>query len=186
MRAEPDSQPLQRIVLTGFMGSGKTTVGRLLASRLGWDFLDLDDEITRRVGISVPEIFVRDGEAAFRREEAAALADCLQRSQLVLALGGGAPETEANCRLLQSTPGVAIVYLEGAFETLQARCLQQSSRTGAVGRPNFSDPDLAKQRFDRRAPIYAGISTHTLHTDHRSPEALAEEIQAVLGLPGTP
>ena len=65
---------LRRIVLTGFMGAGKTTVGRLLAESLGWEFLDLDAHIEQRTGATVPELFARDGEPAFRRLESTALA----------------------------------------------------------------------------------------------------------------
>jgi hypothetical protein len=72
---------IDRIVLTGFMGSGKTTAGRLLAQRLGWRLLDLDNEIERREGRSVPQIFAESGEAHFRRAEAAALASVLGRTQ---------------------------------------------------------------------------------------------------------
>lgn len=181
MRAE-QALPLKRIVLTGFMGSGKTTVGKLLAVCLGWSFVDLDGEITRRTGLSVPAIFAQRGEAEFRHEEAAALAECLKGTQLVLALGGGVPETPANFNLLRDSAKTAVVYLEGAFDTLQARCRAQLNQPDAVARPNFADTNLAKQRFERRAPLYAAISTHTLRTDERLPEVLAVEVLSVLGL----
>src|SRR5687768_9084397 len=79
----------QRVVLVGFMGSGKTTVGRQLASRLGWTFVDLDDEVEARAGMSVDELFRARGEAGFRALESEAGAAALGRSATVLAPGGG-------------------------------------------------------------------------------------------------
>jgi len=103
---------LRRLVLTGFMGAGKTTVGRLLAARLNWEFLDLDAYIESRSGLSVPAIFATHGERRFRRLESAALASALSRSSLVLALGGGAPEVLTNRLLLEQTPGTATIFLD--------------------------------------------------------------------------
>src|ERR1700709_2552659 len=83
------SFPLRRLVLTGFMGAGKSTVGRLLAARLGWEFLDLDAHLESRTGFTIPDLFSTHGEAHFRRLESTALASALGRSNIVLALGGG-------------------------------------------------------------------------------------------------
>src|ERR1700749_3713805 len=102
-RSTRPARAASRIVLTGFMGSGKSTVGPLLAAELGWAFLDLDTEIERRTGLTVPQIFAEQGEAAFRKEETAALAAVLGRTRTVIALGGGAPETLGNRLLLEQT-----------------------------------------------------------------------------------
>ena len=139
MNAQPAAQPaaqphpaaalpahLRRIVLTGFMGAGKTTVGRLLAARLNWDFLDLDAYIESRAGLSVPSIFSAHGEAHFRQLESAALASALGRNRLVLALGGGAPEVLTNRLLLEQTPATATVFLDAPFPTLFDRCMMQA------------------------------------------------------------
>src|SRR5438270_1754293 len=96
-----------RLVLTGFMGAGKTTVGRMLAERLGWEFLDLDAYIESRTGLTVPTIFTMHGEPHFRRLESQALASALGRRNIVLALGGGAPEVLTNRLLLEQTPATA-------------------------------------------------------------------------------
>ena len=85
-----------RIYLTGFMGCGKTTVGRLLARRLGAPFVDLDDEVERRAGMTVREIFERQGEPAFRQMEAEALRGTLALPDVVVAMGGGTMAFEAN------------------------------------------------------------------------------------------
>src|SRR5580698_1936242 len=143
-----------RIVLTGFMGSGKSTIGPLLAAELGWNFVDLDAEIERRTGLSVPQIFAERGEAAFRKEETAALVAALGHAHTVIALGGGAPETLANRLLLEQTPATAVVYLAAPFATLAARCIQQASDPRATHRPNFADPAAAEARFTTRHPIY--------------------------------
>ncbi len=74
MKAPEKAEPTRRIVLTGFMGSGKTTVGPLVAERLGWTFVDVDDVIAAEAGCTIPELFRRDGEAAFRERERATIA----------------------------------------------------------------------------------------------------------------
>ena len=84
---------VRQIVLTGFMGSGKSTVGPLLAERLGWKFVDADDVIAAEAGCTIPEIFRREGEAAFRERERATIERLVEGGGLVLALGGGAIET---------------------------------------------------------------------------------------------
>src|SRR5271169_2588511 len=83
---------LKRLVLTGFMGAGKSTIGRLLADRLNWNFLDLDAHLEARTGSTIPQLFAEQGEARFRRLESTALASALARTNTVLALGGGTPE----------------------------------------------------------------------------------------------
>jgi len=84
------SAPSAPIFLIGFMGSGKTTVGRLLADRLGWAFADLDDLIVRSAGLTVAEIFAREGEEGFRRRETEAVRGAAGRQRSVVATGGGA------------------------------------------------------------------------------------------------
>lgn len=165
------------------MGSGKTTVGRLLAADLGWTFVDLDDEIAARCGMSIPEIFSRFGEPRFRQEEAVTLAQCLTCREVVLALGGGAPETESNRILLRQSPDTAVVYLQGDFEILHARCMAQSLQPGAVARPVLADTEAARQRFTQRTPLYAGIATATTFSSgERSARSIAEEIAVLLDL----
>ncbi|HEY0308280.1 MAG TPA: shikimate kinase [Acidobacteriaceae bacterium] len=152
---------LRRIVLTGFMGAGKTTVGRQLAAELGWEFLDLDTMIEARTGISVPRIFAEKGEAAFRRIESLALAVALGRKYIVLALGGGTPELLTNRLLLEQTPRTLTVYLHAPLSVLTARCLSQQD---AVERPVLADPSEAERRFAQRLPHYqrlAGIIIDT-------------------------
>jgi shikimate kinase len=158
---------VDRIVLTGFMGSGKTTVGTLLAQILGWRFLDLDREIERReakdgkAGRTVPQIFSESGEAHFRRLESAALAALLGQRRAVIALGGGAPEDLGNRLLLEQTPRTAVVYLSAPLETLLDRCAQDAASPETTFRPVLSD---AHARFHLRHPLYTRIAAHTIQT----------------------
>ena len=167
-----------RVVLAGFMGSGKSTIGRLLAAELGWDFLDLDAEIERRCGLSVPDIFSQLGEPHFRRQEAAALASILGRSRTVIALGGGAPEDLGNQLLLEQTPSTAVVFLTAPFTTLLDRCRQQANAV----RPLLADRTLAEKRFRDRQRIYARIATHTLDTSTLEPAEVTSTLIRDLAL----
>jgi shikimate kinase len=168
---------LDRIVLTGFMGSGKTTTGRLLADRLNWTFLDLDHEIERRSGLSVPEIFAQHGEPHFRRLEAQALATLLGRSHVVIALGGGAPEELGNRLLLEQTPRTAVIHLAAPFDVLLDRCRAQATQPNATARPNLADPDQALTRYLHRRPLYDRLAAHTIHTAVHAPQ---DTVQAIL------
>jgi shikimate kinase len=180
-KRHPAPVQVDRIVLTGFMGSGKTTTGRALAAALGWQFLDLDHEIERRDGRSVPQIFAEAGEAHFRRHETAALASLLGQHRVVIALGGGAPEELGNRLLLEQTPRTAVVYLTGSLDVLLTRCRQQADDPDATVRPVLADLDVATARFHKRRPHYERIADHAIDTDKRSPDAAVEAILAALG-----
>lgn len=171
---------LDRIVLTGFMGSGKTTAGALLAERLGWRFLDLDREIEARDGRPVPQIFSEHGEAHFRHIESATLASLLGQRRVVLALGGGAPEELGNRLLLEQTPHTAVVYLSASFDILIARCADQAADPTATARPNLADLNLAERRFRLRRSHYERIAAHTIHTSGISPDQTVDLILAVV------
>jgi shikimate kinase len=173
--AEQPPASLRRLVLTGFMGAGKTTVGRLLAASLGWTFLDLDVLLEERAGLRVPEIFARHGEAHFRRLESIALASALGRSQIVLALGGGTPEMLTNRLLLEQTPGTATLFLDAPFPTLFDRCVLQE-----IDRPVLADPALAEARFRARQPLYRRLARHTVDTASLTPEETAQQLLTAL------
>jgi shikimate kinase len=152
---------VQRIVLTGFMGAGKTSAGRELAERLGWEFADLDAVVEARTGLTIAELFERDGEERFRRIESTELAKALARKKVVLALGGGAVETLTNRLLLEQTPATVNIFLDAPFAVLRERCEQHVE--GAV-RPVFIDTAAAEKRFRQRLPFYqriAGIRVET-------------------------
>jgi shikimate kinase len=150
---------IQRIILTGFMGAGKSTIGRLLASRLDWQFLDLDAHLEARTGATIPQLFERHGEAHFRRLESSALASALGHDRTVLALGGGTPEELTNRLLLEQTPATYTIFLDAPFPTLFDRCMLQDLGDPALARPVLADPVAAQLRFQKRHPLYTANQT---------------------------
>ena len=160
---EPGPTPapphLRRLVLTGFMGAGKSTVGRLLAARLNWQFLDLDAHLEARSGATIAQLFERHGEAHFRRLESSALASALGRDHTVLALGGGTPEELTNRLLLEQTPATFTIFLDAPFPTLFDRCMLQD-----IARPVLEDPAAAQLRFNKRHPLYRRLAGLTIDT----------------------
>ncbi len=174
---------LDRIVLAGFMGSGKTSAGALLAERLGWRFLDLDREIEARHERTVPEIFAEYGEAHFRHLESATLASLLGQRRAVIALGGGAPEELGNRLLLEQTPHTAVVYLAADFDTLVARCAAQADDPAATARPNLADLNLAERRFRLRRPHYERIAAYTIHTGELTLDQTVDALLAAIRQP---
>ena len=162
--------PPRRIVLTGFMGSGKTTVGPLVAARLGWNFVDLDDVIEAEAGATIAELFARHGEAAFRDREHTAIARLAAGDALVLALGGGAIEHPATRALLLTAPGTLLVHLEVELATTLNRC-QGTEQT----RPVLADQANLASRYQRRLPLYrtAHIS---ISVDALTPQQVMEAI----------
>ena len=173
----PPSLPtsLRHLVLTGFMGAGKSTIGRLLAARVGWNFLDLDHHLESRAGLSVPEIFSLHGEPHFRRLESSALASALGQPRTVLALGGGTPEFLTNRLLLEQTPGTVTIFLDAPFPTLFDRCVLQE-----ISRPVLADPVAAQLRFTERHPFYRRIAKHTIDTSVIEPAATVDAILLAL------
>jgi shikimate kinase len=162
--------PPRRIVLTGFMGSGKTTVGPLVAARLGWSFVDVDDVIEAEAGATIAELFARHGEAAFRDREHTAIARLAAGDALVLALGGGAIEHPATRALLLTAPDTLLVHLEVELATTLARC-QGTEQT----RPVLADQANLASRYQRRLPLYrtAHIS---ISVDALTPQQVMEAI----------
>ncbi|MBE7182172.1 MAG: shikimate kinase [Terriglobus roseus] len=165
-----------RIVLTGFMGAGKSTVGRLLAEQLGWRFLDVDDAIVQKAGMPVGEIFAKYGEFVFRRMEKSAIAHALGEHDAVVALGGGAVEVLANRLLLEQTPRTTVVFLDAALPVLLARCENQPD---AAERPNLR---VAEERFRYRAPLYRRVARLRLETADHSPQETVTELRLQLGI----
>jgi shikimate kinase len=162
--AKPTLTHLKRLVLTGFMGAGKSTIGRLLAARLGWNFLDLDTHLESRTNATIPQLFAEQGEARFRRLESTALASALGYSNIVLALGGGTPEDLTNLLLLEQTPATFTVFLDAPFPVLFDRCMLQD-----IARPVLEDPVAAQLRFERRHPLYRRLAGLTIETIEQTP-----------------
>ena len=175
-RTTPAIPGLSRIVLTGFMGAGKTTVGALLAGRLGWQFVDTDRIVEARAGLTVATVFSQYGEPSFREMEASAIRDTATGDRLVLALGGGALEVPSTREFLQSLPACRIVFLEAPLDTLLARCAAHAA--GPV-RPVLQDRGRLAERWQARLPLYRQAHL-TVPTAGLTPEAVAEQVLAAL------
>lgn len=184
--AAPVPSGLERVVLTGFMGSGKSTVGRLLAEHLGWTFADLDACVEKDLGIPVPQIFSRYGEPAFRAAEVDALEKLLARSQQVIALGGGAPGTPALRRMLLAASRTAVVHLHAPFVLLYERCRAQALDPAFTDRPLLGDEPTTAQRYGERLELYRAISHYAADAAAGPPEEIAVTLLQQLGLRRSP
>ena len=158
------------ITLTGFMGSGKTTVGKVLADFLGCPFMDLDDLVEKKAGKSIPEIFAQDGEATVRQLEARILRQTVEKygeNTVVLALGGGAVLAPASASLLHDK--TVCIYLRATLDTLLGRLAGETA-----GRP-LADAAFA-DRLAAREPIYEETAHVIIDTDGLVPDEVADEI----------
>ncbi|HSL82003.1 MAG TPA: shikimate kinase [Thermoanaerobaculia bacterium] len=163
-----------RVFLTGFKGSGKTTVGRLISDRLELPYIDLDTEIERRAGLSVKEIFERGGEALFRRLEHEALAAAVARPDAVIATGGGTVAQEPNLPLVEAA-GVS-VWLDPPFSLI-------SERIGGLGkedRPLFQTESQALELYRRRLDAYRRADLRLAVEPGEEPEVVAARIALLL------
>lgn len=160
-----------RIFLIGPMGSGKTTVGRHLARRLGMDFLDLDLELQKRCGVEVAVIFDIEGEAGFRERESALLDELSHRDGLVLATGGGSVLSEENRRIL-SERGL-VVYLQTSVDQ-QLQRLERDKQ-----RPLLQAPDRRRrltELAELRDPIYESCAHLVIRSANIAPTAMAAAV----------
>jgi shikimate kinase len=194
----------RRIILTGFMGAGKSTVGRLLAESLGWPFLDIDSLIAAEHGLSIARIFAQDGEEHFRRLEAETVARVLdpmhqdpayEHNHAIVALGGGAIETDDVRDLLfggaASAPDTVTIFLTAPLPELLARCnsapdttpttCDEAEEETAV-RPLLTAPEPPEDRLARRLPHYRRAHL-TVDTAGVSPAEIVGRIMD--WLPGT-
>ena len=169
--------PIERVLLWGFMASGKTAVGGALAGRLGWEHLDLDDEIVRRAGKPIARIFREEGEAVFRALETECTADLLRRTRTVFSPGGG---WITNPGVLERIPpNTLTVWLRVSPEAVLDRL--HADRSGPE-RPLLatSDPDTRIRRLlAEREPAYARAD-RAIPTDGRSVESIVSEIAAMV------
>ena len=159
------------VALVGYMGSGKSTVGRVLARDLGWSFVDLDRDVRRREGRSIPEIFSGSGEAHFREVEHEALSDALDgedRGERVVACGGGVVVDPRNRELLKRT---ATVFLHEDIESLYERTRGKGRPLAAGGFEAFN------RRYEDRLPYYREVAGLRLHVGNRPARKVAREIE---------
>lgn len=162
-----------RAVLIGTMGAGKTTAGRLVAEELGVGFADTDELIEARVGKSVQDMFVEDGETAFRALERETVAWALEHHDGVLSLGGGAVLDPATRALLATHP---VVFLRVGLADAVKRVGLGTGRPLLLGNVRAR----VKQLLDERTPLYEGLARVTVDTDGRAPAEIAAEIVTAL------
>lgn len=154
----------RNIVITGFMATGKSTVAPFVAAYLGREFIEMDDEIVRRVGKTIPQIFAEDGEAAFRQFETELCRDLAKRTGLVISTGGGALINETNRQLMLDSSFVVCLIL--ANDELEDRLSGDGSRPLS---------DTWRDVLANRRPIYASIPNQ-VDTTYKTPEQIMEEI----------
>lgn len=172
--ANPGRIP-ENLFLVGLMGAGKTSVGRLLARRLGKTFHDCDHEIERATGVKVAVIFEIEGEAGFRSRETRALTELVRHRNIVLATGGGAVLSAENRRLL--TENGVVVYLRATPADLWSRTRHDKNR------PLLKTVDpLARLRelYDERDPLYRAIANIIVETGQQSVGSLAHRLEQQL------
>ncbi len=165
------------VVLIGYRGSGKTTVGRKLGERLGQQFIDADELVVARARKTIREIFEKDGERVFREHESAVLQQVLSKLDHVLSVGGGAIESEENRRLFAGG-GHRIIYLRCESDELLRR-IRADSQTAAM-RPALTQfdggIDEIRTVLARREPIYRSVMTEEIDVTHLSPAQVVDRI----------
>jgi shikimate kinase len=156
-----------RLLLVGMMGAGKTTIGRMVADRLGWPYFDSDAEVEAKTGRTVPEIFAADGEQAFRALETEVLRGALQQDHVVVSVAGGVVLDPANRALLRKS---------GTVVWLRARVSTLARRVGdGAGRPLLGDDPSAalEDLWEVRRPLYAEVADTVIDVDAERPEEIS-------------
>ncbi len=170
----------ERLLLVGMMGSGKSTVARLVAKRLGWTWVDTDEVVAREGGATVPDIFARLGEAHFRHEEARALDAVLRRDgSLVVSVGGGAVLDPDNRQRMRAAG--TVVWLRARPETLAERVREGAGRPLLAG----ADPQERVQTLRRldaeRRPLYGEVAQEIVDVDDLDAATVAGRLLDVVG-----
>jgi shikimate kinase len=165
---------MPRIFLVGFMGAGKSSVGAALAVRLGYQSVDLDEEISQQFGAPIAEVFAQHGEAAFRAAEHEELARCADLTDIVVATGGGAFCSEANRELIHRLGGVS-VFLDLPWAVLRQRLARDHA-----DRPMYDDTDQARELFEERLPQYRCASVQVSLAGDEDPDEVAGRVVETL------
>jgi len=156
------------------MGSGKTTIGKILSKMLNKDFYDSDHVVEEKTGVKVPLIFEYEGEVGFRKREEVVLKDLVHHKNIVLATGGGVILSKNNCKLLSDNGQV--IYLKSNCDDLVTRM------TGDQSRPLLQEGDLKETLetlFKIRDPIYASISDYIIETAGKRAKEISYEIESL-------
>lgn len=164
----------ENIALIGFMGSGKSTIGKLLAQRMGWKLTDTDSLVERVAGCSIAELFAREGEKAFRDQETAVLLGVTAGEHQIIATGGGAILREENIAALRG--GSLVVYLTARPDVLAERVSRRPGQRPLLAEGD--EPALTKilRMLAERGPLYQRASHVLVDSSERAPKAIVEEI----------
>ena len=163
------------IAVYGFMGVGKTTSGALLAEALGYEFIDMDDEIERRTGKTIPEIFMDDGETRFRELERDLVRELSGKDGYVIGCGGGALADLVNAEALRESS--TLVYLKASVDEILERTGKESHRPLL----KVDDPrKTVEELIAKRRPVYERYAEVTIDTTGKTPEDVADEIRGLL------
>jgi len=162
---------VDRLALVGMMGAGKTTVGRLCAARLGWEYFDSDAQVVEGTGRTVPELFTEEGEAVFRAHESRVLLEALSGERpVVVSAAGGVVLSEGNRELLRRS--ATVVWLRAGVATLTRRVGE------GAGRPLLdADPATSLAALDEvRRPLYATVAHAVVDVDELAPDEVADQV----------
>ena len=165
----------ERIILIGFMGSGKSSVGRILADRLGYELVDTDALLEERAGAPIARIFRERGEPAFRALESEVLAAAAGRTRSVIATGGGAPAHPPNRDFF--TRGDVVFHLRVSLENARKRAGENADRPLLA-----QDEEAVRRLYQGRQPVYQQLG-QSVDTDGKTPSAVADEIMRLLRNP---
>ncbi len=165
---------MSRVLLAGFMGAGKSTVGRMVAERLALPFIDLDDRVEQQVGASIPQIFETEGEPVFRELESEALEQIAEEDDVVVACGGGVVLSDENRQLMRDLG--CVVYLAVTPEEVLARVGGADSRPLLAGKGG----EVAARLIDARRALYESVADITIDTVDTSPEDIAAQVLEAL------
>jgi shikimate kinase len=168
----------ERVFLVGYRGTGKSTVARLLAGHLGWQWVDADDVLERRAGMTIRQVFAAEGEAGFRRRESAVLEELCGLRRHVIATGGGVVLSAANRERL--TAAGRVVWLTTDAQTIRRRL--EEDQTTRERRPVLTVGGLAEIEglLRAREPLYRAVAHLTVDTSGRTPEEIAGAIHKSL------
>jgi shikimate kinase len=172
------------VVLIGFRGSGKTTVGKALAARLGREFIDCDEHIERKTHLTIREIFERWGESHFRNLESEAIADLAKLDGKVIATGGGAVLRYKNIQMLKRNAKIFHLEVnpENAFRRIESDGSTRQRRPALTEKDPFTE---IREQIELRRPYYLQGADVTIATDGRSVEEIVREILGHLGMPSS-
>lgn len=170
---------MHKIILTGYMGSGKTTVGLALAEQLSIPFLDLDEQIENETGLSISEVFEKKGVIWFRKKEHALLKELINKyDRFILSLGGGTP-CYANNHLFLKSEGIFSFYLKASVPILVERLSKETKHRPLLNDLNTNLTSFIGQHLFERIPFYS-YAKHTIAVDKKTTKMIVEEIKSFL------